>query len=90
MTASLDSVISPEGDPQNQIGLPYFKQRDKAQLELKIQEAAVKFSISVAVMGGPDAGKKTLLSTECQQMNTYMNKSSIKGVGIQIFVSLIV
>lgn len=87
MTGSTESLLSQGSDSQNHIGYSYFKQRDKAQVEQKIQEAAVKFTISVAVMGGPDSGKKTLLSRECQQMNTYMNKSTIKGIGIQIYVS---
>jgi hypothetical protein len=90
MLASIESLLSPSTDPSNHIGLSYFKQRDKAILEQKVQEASVNFSISVAVLGGPGSGKNTLLATECQEMNEYINKTAIKGIGIQIYVRLFI
>jgi tRNA U34 5-carboxymethylaminomethyl modifying GTPase MnmE/TrmE len=89
MLTSLESLISPSNDPNNHIGLSYFKQKEKMLIEQKAQEAAVNFSISVAVVGGPNSGKNTLLSTECQEMNEYIKKAKIKGIGIQIYVRLI-
>jgi hypothetical protein len=88
MLASLESLINPSNDPNNHIGLSYFRQKDKVLFEQKVEEAAVNFSISVAVVGGPHSGKNTLLSTECQEMNEYIKKVKIKGRGIQIHVRL--
>ena len=87
LTTSTESLSNPSKDPINNIGETYFKQRDKAQLEQKSLETAVKFSLSVAVLGGPGAGKKSLISTECKVANDYMNKSSIKDIGIHIYVN---
>ena len=75
-------------DPSTNIGESFFKQREYNKLAQKILESDVKFSIPIAVVGGPTSGKKTLVSRECTIGEDYMDKNLIKGVGIQTFVRI--